>query len=379
MNQSSKLITAILFLVTLVISFVSANKYPASIAVQDRLVYRTYSVILDGKRQTASSIDLNLSFVPNESDFSYGNIFQTTSKSNGLRVELQPSGNLYLISNESNVELICSSIIARDEYNLVLQYYQNKEITVFLSNKKGRICKLNTALMNVSIDDFVFGSGFEKKRTFSGKIFINSLTANYLYISKIVNYLIMLNGFLLAFVAFLLFESSGPKSDLTSSTYITIIIALACFTIVGVTFKKLPSDFTAKYKWAGYFAFVPIFLITISNYKPTIKLKNLKLTALSLAIALMCYMISVAFRAKYDSTLSFLLVPTFAILIYLRLGLLQAVTGVSLVLSLFQLTNITHLIAIQNFSVYYSQFILILILIIFYTIEKIEYQKNCST
>lgn len=110
-------------------------------------------------------------FTNKDPGFSYGNIFQTSSEANGIRLELQPGKKLFLITGNNRLHLIADHLSSNTPYKVSIQYDELAGLTVLLNEKLTlSLTPLQLGEEKLRIQNFSIGSGFALSRNFNGNI-----------------------------------------------------------------------------------------------------------------------------------------------------------------------------------------------------------------
>ena len=143
----------------------------------DKLQFNSQTAIgpvsLINQKKSALLVEakINLNFINRDPSFSYGNLFQTSSRLDGIRFELQPQNKLVLITGEGYLYLVTENLKSNHSYNIEFQYFRQKNIqvsvdgSVVLDIRDPKITGLKFYLQN-----FVVGSGYSLSRPFNGEI-----------------------------------------------------------------------------------------------------------------------------------------------------------------------------------------------------------------
>ena len=130
-------------------------------------------VSLINQQKLALLVDakINFDFINKDPDFSYGNLFQTSSRPDGVRFELQPKNKLVLITGEGHLYPVADNLKSNHSYNIELQYSRLKNIQVRVDGKIA-LDILDPEIIGLKfyLQNFVVGSGYSLSRPFNGEI-----------------------------------------------------------------------------------------------------------------------------------------------------------------------------------------------------------------
>ena len=115
--------------------------------------------------------ELEARFINEDKTFSYGNIFQTSSLPQGVRIELQPTNKLLLILGESHLYQISNNIQYGKIYTLHFDYKRLEGISIKLNGEEElAINKIELPNLQLYLQKFVLGTGYGETRPFNGAI-----------------------------------------------------------------------------------------------------------------------------------------------------------------------------------------------------------------
>lgn len=124
-------------------------------------------------KSPASIVDasINFEFINQDPSFSYGNIFQTSSEANGMRLELQPGNKLFLIIGNNRLYLIADHLSENTPYKLSILYKDQGDLVVRLNGKTAlSLSPLDLNGEKLQIQNFSIGSGYALSRNLNGVI-----------------------------------------------------------------------------------------------------------------------------------------------------------------------------------------------------------------
>lgn len=138
--------------------------------------------IINDQKSIALLLDLkiNFSFINKDPSFSYGNLFQTSSRPDGIRFELQPQNKLVLIIGEGHLYPVAENLKSNHSYNIEFKYSRQKNIQVSVDGGMTLdITDPEITNLKFYLQKFVIGSGYSLSRSFNGEI--NNFQANIQY------------------------------------------------------------------------------------------------------------------------------------------------------------------------------------------------------
>lgn len=120
---------------------------------------------------TIEEANISFEFMNNDTSFSYGNLFQTSSNPDGIRLEFQPNNKLFLILGGDKLHLIANDLNAYQRYQINISYKRGKEFVVRLNDRKPLL--LDFPIMGsekLQASTFLIGTGLSQTRSFQGSI-----------------------------------------------------------------------------------------------------------------------------------------------------------------------------------------------------------------
>jgi hypothetical protein len=123
---------------------------------------------------------INFEFVNHDPSYSYGNIFQTSSEANGIRLELQPGKKLFLIIGNNRLFLIADHLLENVPYKVSILYKDTRDLRVKLNGETAlTLSPLDLNGDKLQIQNFSIGSGYALSRSLNGVISNFSATVQY--------------------------------------------------------------------------------------------------------------------------------------------------------------------------------------------------------
>ena len=311
---------------------------------------------------------LDTRFINQDKTFSYGNIFQTSSLPEGIRVELQPTNKLLLILGEGHLYQISKDIQYDKIYDLHLDYKRQEGISVKLNGKEElAINKLDLPNLKLYIQQFVLGTGYGKARPFNGTIsdFQAKVTySEFTPYARAIRLFILPLSFFSFVLIFLTFRNKKQIGGERSSIRVNfksfignnkwkkciyfpkqfylfpIIIAISGILIYTISYSS--KENFGLLKWVPYIALpISLFIITILTiWKKNIIYKNN--IFVFTVIGYICFLIfSQILENEFNYHLLYFSLLTFLTLIYLFREASFAITIVSCAswITIFKLTN----------------------------------------
>uniref|UniRef100_B1XTG0 Uncharacterized protein n=1 Tax=Polynucleobacter necessarius subsp. necessarius (strain STIR1) TaxID=452638 RepID=B1XTG0_POLNS len=223
----------ILYLILLNISIFFIGEYSAqkeiisvsTLARQYNLKkYESPKAIFNGNVGRIHEAKISFEFINNDPTFSYGNIFQTSSNSDGIRLEFQPQNKLFLILGKDKLYLIADDLRAHQPYKIDIFYKREGELLVHLNGRKSISLDAEAiGSKKLQVSEFLIGTGFSQTRPMNGSI--NNFEASIQLqkatsMAKLFTWLLIplsFSGFLLGFwLTLQLFESTKAQDLYTS-------------------------------------------------------------------------------------------------------------------------------------------------------------------
>lgn len=245
----------------------------------------TGPVSLINQKKLALLVDakINFDFINKDPSFSYGNLFQTSSRPDGIRFELQPKNKLVLITGEGHLYPVADNLKSNHSYNIELQYSRLKNIQVKVDDKIA-LDILDPEIIDLKfyLQNFVVGSGYSLSRPFNGEI--NNFQANIQYSKPtLIATLSTWALFPITFFAFFLLylktshvEISSPRTmfqiwpDQPQSNGIFLYPLTIILSGVFIWATLLMGErHIGLAKWLPYlFIPFPLFLLALNKFKP---------------------------------------------------------------------------------------------------------------
>jgi hypothetical protein len=123
---------------------------------------------------------INFEFVNHDPSYSYGNIFQTSSEANGMRLELQPDKKLFLIIGNNRLFLIADHLLENVTYKVSIIYKDRGDLRVRLNDETAlTLSSLDLNGDKLQIQNYSIGSGYGLSRSFNGLISNFSTSVEY--------------------------------------------------------------------------------------------------------------------------------------------------------------------------------------------------------
>ena len=311
---------------------------------------------------------LDTRFINQDKTFSYGNIFQTSSLPEGIRVELQPTNKLLLILGEGHLYQISKDIQYDKIYDLHLDYKRQEGISIKLNGKEElAINKLDLPNLKLYLQQFFLGTGYGKARPFNGTISDFEAKVTYSeftpYARAIRLFILPLSFFSFALI-FLTFRNKKQIGGERSSIRVNfksfiennkwkkwiyfpkqfylfpIIIAISGILIYTISYSS--KENFGLLKWVPYIALpISFFIITILTIcKKNIIYKNN--IFVFIVIGYVCFLIFSQIREnEFNYHLLYFSLLTFLTLIYLirEASFTIAIVSCASWITIFKLTN----------------------------------------
>ena len=310
-------------------------------------------------KKSALLLDAKISFnfINSDPSFSYGNLFQTSSRPDGIRLELQPQNKLVLISGEGHLYPVAENLKSNQPYNIVFHYSRLNTIRVSVDGEVAlNIQDPEITSLKFYIQKFVVGSGYSLSRPFSGEI--NNFHTNIQYSKPtLLATLSIWALFPITFIAFFLlylkishFKIPSPKDLFKNSFYLAnkneIYIYPLTFILSGL-FIWITLLFGERHfglaKWVPYL-FIPFPLLIfgfkkIKHFKASFFNQLLILLPLILYILLLFGSIAKIHEFNYFLFLFFALSTSIAIVSLTQYRLLTALVSLISWLTIYPLLN----------------------------------------
>lgn len=242
-------------------------------------------------------IDITFQFINKDSTFSFGNLLQTSSKTNSIRLEVQPPNKLLFIIGENQMFPVMVDMKANQPHKLDLSYLQNKYLYIAIDGKEVlRLDDPEILKQDLLVDNFVIGTGFSQTRPFSGLINHFSSTISHAtptYLAQIAQWLTPLTCLLLfSWTSLILFFRSSfklivfnikeetvaflknPKAlgrgNITQEQCLHPLAIFICALSIGIILyisKITGYEFFGKLKWLPYLLLpAPLFFLALFNF-----------------------------------------------------------------------------------------------------------------
>ena len=154
------------------------------IAQQNALVHQDFAVVnwsnqagppallfKAGSKQWIEEFNIDLRFLNKDTSFQYGNLFQTSSGMDGIRIEMHPPGRLVLITGSGNIVTIADQFTANEFHKLQLRFKRGVSFEVGIDGKPPVIITdPNMIEAKLRMSNFTLGSGYGLARTLYGEI-----------------------------------------------------------------------------------------------------------------------------------------------------------------------------------------------------------------
>lgn len=154
------------------------------IAQQNALVHQDFAVVnwsnqagppallfKAGSKQWIEEFNIDLRFLNKDTSFQYGNLFQTSSGMDGIRIEMHPPGRLVLITGSGNIVTIADQFTANEFHKLQLRFKRGVSFEVGIDGKPPVvITDPNMIEAKLRMSNFTLGSGYGLARTLYGEI-----------------------------------------------------------------------------------------------------------------------------------------------------------------------------------------------------------------
>ena len=181
-------------------------------------------VIHENGGASIQEVKIVFEFTNNDPTFSYGNLFQTSSNPDGIRLEFQPQNKLFLILGKDKLYLIADDIRAHQPYQIDIFYKRGGELLVQLNGRKSLSLDAEAiGSEKLQVSEFLIGTGFSQTRPMNGSI--NNFEAsiqlqNATPMAKLFTWLLIplsFSGFLLGFwLTLKSLESTNAQDSYTS-------------------------------------------------------------------------------------------------------------------------------------------------------------------
>jgi len=127
--------------------------------------------VIYGDEASIQEAKIVFEFTNNDPSFSYGNLFQTSSNPDGIRLEFQPQNKLFLILGKDRLYLIADDLKAHHPYHIDIFYKRGDELLVHLNGQKS--ISLDSEAIGsekLQVSKFLIGTGFSQTRPMNGSI-----------------------------------------------------------------------------------------------------------------------------------------------------------------------------------------------------------------
>lgn len=215
-------------------------------------------------------IEIKLNFINKDEHFQYGNIFQTSSFKDGIRLELQPVNKIVLITGEGHLYLVADNLKSNQLYELQFNYIKKESLDIYLDGKLALAIKDPKILdLKFFLQNFAIGSGYSLTRPFKGEIVnsqVNISYSNPTLISKILMWALLPLVFLGFFISYLKLSNLNAytrvklvhikKIQSTSSEiYLYPMTIIFCAVFLFITLQ-IGEQHTGLTKWIPYLAMI---------------------------------------------------------------------------------------------------------------------------
>jgi hypothetical protein len=236
---------------------------------------------------------ISFRFTNNDPTFSYGNLFQTSSKPDGIRLEFQPQNKLFLILGKDKLHLIGNDLKAHQPYQIDIFYKVGEGLLVNLNGRES--LSLDSQAIKtekLQISSFLIGTGFSQTRPMNGSITnfdaliqIEQATP----VAKLFTWLLIPFSFLGLLLGFwLLFKLFKPITELVPSDTNELSdgpkyhnwfqnhnlchlhsITLTLLALFIILLQILNERYFGMAKWFPYLAIpFPLLLLAIKDFYP---------------------------------------------------------------------------------------------------------------
>ncbi len=237
-----------------------------------------------------ADLSISLEFVNHDPSFSFGNIFQTSSEANGIRLELQPGNKLFLIIGNNRLYLIADHLLENISYKVSILYKDKGNLAVKLNGKT--VINLSPLDLNgdkLQIQNFSIGSGYALTRNLNG--FVSNFSAAIEYrqvtlLGKIFHWILLslaFSGLVLGLKLLLNSKKTSQDSSLrkllsfnfmewvqvqssTTTSYLFYPLALTFLTFTIWPLQFIAGSYFGLTKWIPYLTF-PLLLLVICTTK----------------------------------------------------------------------------------------------------------------
>lgn len=123
------------------------------------------------KDEWLEDLEVSFDFINKDTSYSYGNLLQTSSNSDGLRFELHPKEKLVLVVGSSHVIPISQAVPANISSRINLSYKRGDHLSVQVNDEDPIVVEDRSILdQKLRISNFVIGSGYGLQRSLYGEI-----------------------------------------------------------------------------------------------------------------------------------------------------------------------------------------------------------------
>lgn len=197
------------------------------IAQQNALVHQDFAVVnwsnqagppallfKAGSKQWIEEFNIDLRFLNKDTSFQYGNLFQTSSGMDGIRIEMHPQGRLVLITGSGNIVTIADQFTANEFHKLQLRFKRGVSFEVGIDGKPPVIITdPNMIEAKLRMSNFTLGSGYGLARTLYGEIDgfkSDVILKGYSKLALFAYYIYFVSLFCIGVIAIMLLE--GPNN-----------------------------------------------------------------------------------------------------------------------------------------------------------------------
>lgn len=229
-------------------------------------------------------------FVNHDQNFLYGNIFQTSSEANGIRLELQPGNKLFLIIGNNRLYLIADHLLENTPYKVSILYKDQGDLALMLNGKTAlTLSPFDLHGEKLQIQNFSIGSGYALSRNLNGVISNFSATIEYrqtTLLGKVFHWILLSLTFLGLVLSLKLLPNSGKGGEKSSrrklpslnfmkwtqiqnftiTSYLLYPLTLVLLTITIWPLQFFTGNYFGLSKWIPYLI-IPFSLLVISTLK----------------------------------------------------------------------------------------------------------------
>lgn len=212
-----------------------------------------------------NELKIDLNFTAELNSFSYGNLFQTGSTDNAIRMELQPPNKLVVVIGGQVVTV--SDFVQEDiEHKLTLNYKKNNFFRVFLNNNLSLDVEDKSTINNdYDLSDIVVGAGLGSKRKFLGEISKFELIANVTQLTLITTVCRMLfiffSGIIFLYIVSKFHFKNKNRIDPNRKELDFFVLCSSIFVLIGFCLSLSVLAYLYFKSFSGYSKWLP-FLLT---------------------------------------------------------------------------------------------------------------------